>query len=78
MRAQDLGMMEGDYAWLQFSSSATQAVLQPWTATNAYNGPNFNYRLTAFYAVNLVRQRKMSHVSQFLVIICACCWLLQF
>jgi hypothetical protein len=61
IKAQDRGMMDGDYAWLQFSGSATQAVLQPWTATKAYSGTDSGYRLTALYAVNLVSRRVTDH-----------------
>jgi hypothetical protein len=54
--AQDRGMTEGDYAWFIYTDFATQAFLQPWTATSVYNTSNSSSRLNALYSVNLVRQ----------------------
>lgn len=67
---QDRGMMRGDYVWFLFTDYAKQSYLQPWTATNLFNGSNSAYRLleisrefhvnsayrlTSLYAVNLVK-----------------------
>lgn len=52
--AQDRQMATGTYAWFVYTDFATPAVLQPWTATNELNGPDYNDRLTAYYAINLV------------------------
>jgi len=54
VRAQDRGMMEGDFAWFIFSDFPTQALLKPWSATAVYNTSIFQYRLQALYAVNMV------------------------
>jgi hypothetical protein len=47
-------MTEGDYAWFFFTDYATTAILQPWTSTSLYNNSDFNYRLSALYAVKVV------------------------
>jgi len=63
VRAQDHGMMEGDYAWFLYTDFASQPVVQPWTATAVYNTSDFYYRLTALYAVNLVGLRRITSTT---------------
>jgi hypothetical protein len=55
-KAQDRGMTEGDFAWLSFTDFPSTSKLKPWTASSVYNGSDSKYRLSALYAVNLVRQ----------------------
>jgi hypothetical protein len=47
-------MMEGDFVWLTMVDFVVQANLQPWTATNVYNGSEFAFRLKAFRAIKMV------------------------
>ena len=52
--AQDRGMTDGSYAFHTFAEYATQAVLEPWSTWNTLNISDMDYRMQAFYAVNLV------------------------
>jgi len=53
-KAQDLDMMNGDYIWFIYTDFVSDSELKPWTMSNAFQGSDFQYRLTAFYAVKLV------------------------
>ena len=54
VKAKKSGLMEGDYAWFQYTDFASKAIFQPWMVTNAYNGSDSAYRMTALYTLNVV------------------------
>ena len=64
VRAQDRGMMEGDYAWFLLNDFPTDALLKPWTATLVYNKTDLNRRLEALYALNLVHVLSCHAIQQ--------------
>ena len=67
--AQDIDMMNGDYAWFIFTDFVTDSVLKPWPTSSLHQGSDFAFRLTAFYAV------KMVSLTSVELLICICIYI---
>lgn len=53
-RAQDKGMMNGEYAWFAFFSTITKNVSQPWLSLDIADD-ELDHRKKVYYAIKQVR-----------------------